>query len=203
VEEKEIERASEDSQEVIPLDLAHQAGVPQPDVVPELVSDIEMELVQQQKDVSEPPKEKVSSKKRRRKNKKAVETIVKNDQPEVIQEPQDTEDISSQIVVQEPLPEKNQERTFIVIEMEPASKHSEDSPTSNPSHATEDLSLQLAVPEQAVDKFNASEERPELPSMWRRFKKYLTPKHRRQYKTPKHRRQYKHNNIKRERSSSV
>ena len=80
-----------------------------------------MELVQQSKDISEPPKAEVSSKKRKN---------------------------------------KIQERVLIVIDMEPASKHPEDSPTSAPLQATEDT----AVPEQA--EFNPSEERPEVPSTW-------------------------------------
>ena len=92
VEEKETETASADTQELIPLDLAQQTG---PDMVPELMSHIQMELVHQPKDVSEPPKGIVSSKKRWHKNKKTRETIVKNNQPEVIQEPQDTKEIPS------------------------------------------------------------------------------------------------------------
>ena len=73
VEEKETETASADTQELIPLDLAQQTG---PDMVPELMSHIQMELVQQPKVVSEPPKGIVSSKKRKNKIQERVVIVI-------------------------------------------------------------------------------------------------------------------------------
>jgi len=124
VEDIEMKMDSEGTQEVIPSDFAQQTGVPQAD----------MELVQEPKDVFEPPKENVSSK-------KTEEPRAKNNQPEVIQEPRYAEEMFPPIEKisehtldkkTEILPKKVQQEIVIIIEMEPVSKHARGLSTIRP-----------------------------------------------------------------------
>jgi len=210
-DDEETKMDSEDIQEVIPLDLTQQTGAPQPEMVPELLSYVEMELVQEAKDVSEPTKENVSSK-------KTEEPTATNNQPEVIQEPQDTEEMSPPIEkISVPAEEKeteivpNEFQEEIVIKMEPVSKDAEDFQPPDHLNATEDVSQEQEPKQEDVDIIagetqesipietlfpveSPQEERPEVISLWRRFKKYVTPKHLRKYKSKK---------IKRENNCSI